>query len=110
MEVLLTDPDGFRGTLAWGMKNGQVEGLPSFSSSSAWRRLASKGVGPQILSGFWEGKSWLAPFRTAGVPLGLGPHCVQFLFVAIVMCIVEFSFLSGLIPSLNFPSSLHPQG
>lgn len=30
MEVLLTDPGGFRGTLAWGMKNGQVEGLPSF--------------------------------------------------------------------------------
>lgn len=61
--------------------------------------------GPQIPSGFSGGTSWLSRFRTAGVPLGLGPLRMQLLFVALVTCIVEFFFfffLQGLSSLLIF--------
>lgn len=69
------------------------------SSSSAWRSLAASGEGAFELGlrSFLDsrgggGASWISLFRTAGVPLGLGPLCEQFLFVALDIYTVGFFF------------------
>lgn len=115
VEELLMDPGGFRRALAWEGRVARLGGgVPtSFLApvlGGGWLLRGAFELGPQILSGFWEGASWLAPFWTAGVPLGLGPFCVVFVCCyCYVNCGVLFSFRAYPL-SLNFPSSLHPQG